>query len=168
MSTAAGDGIDPGLAASAPEAQPGTFEIGTDGLNAVVVGYDGTDPAQDALAFAAGLARRNRARLLVAYVIAFGAASGLAPSVAALREEAGREEAARIAGQVAAIARELGVEAECVVRHGEVARELEAYAEEQRADAIVVGRSGSRTHAVIGSVAVALVKHARRPVTVVP
>ena len=39
---------------------------------------------------------------------------------------------------------------------------------EAKADAIFVGRSSSRVHQVLGSVAVRLVRHANRPIVVVP
>lgn len=151
-----------------PEASTSGFEIGTDGVTSVVVGYDGTDPAQDALAFAAGIARRGGGRLLVAFVATTAPMTSLAPAGAYALREAQQEESVQFAEEVKAFAAELGVTFEWTFRQGDVARELEAYAEAEKADVIVVGRSSSRGHAVIGSVAVALVRHAKRPVAVVP
>jgi nucleotide-binding universal stress UspA family protein len=144
------------------------FEIGTDGMSSVVVGYDGTEPARDALAFAAGIARRNGGRLLVAFIAPVSALSALAPVGAYAQTLTVHEEATQLAEEVRVFAEDLGVPFDWTFRQGDIARELEAYAEAERADAIVVGRSSSRGHAVIGSVAVALVRHARRPVAVVP
>jgi nucleotide-binding universal stress UspA family protein len=48
------------------------FEIGTDGIGALVVGFDGSEPSQDALAFSAGAARRNGARLIIVYAVEGG------------------------------------------------------------------------------------------------
>jgi len=49
------------------------FEIGTDGIGGLAVGFDGSGPSHDALAFSAGIARRNGAGLTVVYVIDPGA-----------------------------------------------------------------------------------------------
>lgn len=51
-----------------PEAAPGRFELGTDGPRLVVVGVDGSRTSLRARAYAAGVARRQGARLVVAYV----------------------------------------------------------------------------------------------------
>ncbi|GAA2858220.1 hypothetical protein GCM10020220_054210 [Nonomuraea rubra] len=42
----------------------GQFEIGKDGAGLLVVGFDGSGPSRNALAYAAGLARRDDATLL--------------------------------------------------------------------------------------------------------
>jgi nucleotide-binding universal stress UspA family protein len=44
------------------------FELGTDGPSAIVVGIDGSATSLRASAYAAGLARRQRARLVAVYV----------------------------------------------------------------------------------------------------
>lgn len=44
------------------------FEIGKDGTGLLVVGFDGSGPSRNALAYAAGLARRDNAALLIAFV----------------------------------------------------------------------------------------------------
>jgi nucleotide-binding universal stress UspA family protein len=156
----------------APQAEPeestSGFEIGTDGVTSVVVGYDGTDPARDALAFGAGIARRGGGRLLVAFVATTAPLTALAPAGAYVQTQTQQEEATQFAAEVKDFATELGVAVEWTYRQGDVARELEAYAEAEKADVIVVGRSSARAHAVIGSVAVALVRHAKRPIAVVP
>lgn len=167
MSTSDFEPIDvPSGDETVPAAAP-VFEIGSDGVGCVVVGYDGTVPSRDALAFAAGTARRGAGRVIVVFVNAPLALGGLSAAGSAM-VEAGDEEAAVLRRGVEPALTDLGVRAEFVTRRGEPAREIEAVAQEQRADLIVVGRSSSRTHALLGSVAVQLVKHARRPITVVP
>ena len=48
--------------------QEGTFELGTDGPTAILAGIDGSTTSLRAGAYAAGLARRQRARLVAVYV----------------------------------------------------------------------------------------------------
>jgi nucleotide-binding universal stress UspA family protein len=144
------------------------FEIGTDGVSAVVVGFDGTDPSRDALAFAAGIARRGGGHLIVVYVIRPIGMTGLSPAAGALSLATAREDGEVLRAEIEPELRQFGVSADFVVREGDIAREIEAVADSEHADLIVVGRSSSRTHAVMGSVALALVRHAQRPVSVVP
>lgn len=142
------------------------FEIAKDGVGDLVVGFDGTDPSADALAFAVGLARREQARLVVAFVGSPTVLSSLSPdpgaweSIRAIADEL-RERAAGVLG-------EFGVSWRFESRRGDVAHELEALAEEVKADAIVVGRSGSKMSRLLGSVAAGLLRGSRRPVIVVP
>ena len=59
---------DRGLAPERRRTPRGEAELGTDGPGAIVVGVDGTPTSLRALAYAAGLARRQRAELIVVYV----------------------------------------------------------------------------------------------------
>ncbi|WP_432840182.1 universal stress protein [Dactylosporangium sp. CA-092794] len=153
-------------------AAPGTFELGTDGPGAIVVGVDGSDSSLRAAAYAAGLARRQRSRLVAVYVRA------LPTPMLSIADRCGAAVTAAIAAQdeietglrAAAGARvpHLDIPAELVVRHGDPFAELTDAAMAVRADAVVVGRSMSARHRIAGSLAVRLVRSGRWPVTVVP
>lgn len=151
----------------------GTFEIGTDGPSLVVVGIDGSRTSMRAAAYAAGLARRQHSRLVVVHVVhpMGGAWAGTSPIVAGLgpaMREAGEEAATELAVEIRDAAGHVGVDAEWVVRHGDVANELRALADERRADLVVVGSSETSGHRFAGSVALRLVRAGRWPVVVVP
>ncbi len=143
------------------------FEIGKDGLGVVLVGVDGGGPADNAAAWAAGLARRERAKLVLVYVEPITSPSYWTPVIAAGAVEA----ALAFVGELRRNAREFlepqGVRWDVVHHRGEPAHGLEAVAEERRADCIVVGRShdGSRG---LGSVTRTLINLATRPVVVIP
>jgi nucleotide-binding universal stress UspA family protein len=139
-----------------------TFEIAKDGIVGLVVGYDESPPSRDAIAFATGIARRNRAWMIVAFVATIPAAAAMAPMTVPVVTAETREP------DVMAGLAELGLQASFQPAVGDVATELERIAEEAHADAIVVGRSASRRHAYAGSVTTRLIRHARRPILVVP
>ena len=70
------------------------FELGTDGPTVILTGVDGSRTSLRAGAYAAGLARRQGARLVVVYVRSGFAAipfAGLVPDAAASVDAAGRE-----------------------------------------------------------------------------
>jgi nucleotide-binding universal stress UspA family protein len=143
------------------------FELGTDGVGCIAVGYDGTPPSESALALAIGMARRSSSRLVVVIVTVPAAAGGSA-AVAGAVHAARHEETLRLTELARQACAREGVPVEVAQRDGDAAREIEHVAEGLRADVIIVGRSASRTHELIGSVAIRLVKHAGRPVVVVP
>jgi nucleotide-binding universal stress UspA family protein len=148
------------------------FELGTDGPRVIVVGVDGSPTSLRAVAFAAGVARRERAELVCVYV------RPVVPVSLALSDWAGvavqaevdavsqveTEVHERIADDVTA----WGTGARMVVRDGEPLAELTAVAAELGADAIVVGASTSAGHRLFGSLASRLLRQCRWPVTVVP
>jgi nucleotide-binding universal stress UspA family protein len=161
--------VDPAEPEPEASAVPsGRFEIAKDGISGLVVGFDGTVPSRDALAFAAGVARRNRARLTVVYVTPFSGLAGMSAGAMGALVEAADQTAEQLRAEVAPVLDELGIGWEFVHRRGDVPSELEATAEQKRADSIVVGRSSSRAHQVIGSVPIRLVRGARRMIAVVP
>ncbi|HEY7597863.1 MAG TPA: universal stress protein [Actinophytocola sp.] len=138
----------------------GDFEIGKDGLAVIVVGVDGGDRALHAAAWASGLARRERALLVLVYVEALAGPAYWSPLGMATAAEAASEYVAELHQAASAYLDQSGVQWELVHYRGDPAHGLEAVAEDRRADCIVVGRGGGVTRS--------LVNDARRPVVVVP
>jgi nucleotide-binding universal stress UspA family protein len=156
-----GIGEDPRWEPVSGRRPSGRFEIGKDGAGLLVVGFDGSGPSRNALAYAAGLARRDDAALLVAFVeslnsatLWFFAGSPVIPDSAADLRDDLREEL-----------RGAAVPWAFVSMRGDAARELETLASTYMADAIVVGRSRTPWWR---SVAAKLAKRARRTVLIVP
>jgi nucleotide-binding universal stress UspA family protein len=142
------------------------FEFGNDGPSVIMVGVDGSATSLRAGAFAAGLARRERARLVCAFVETTPAyitvPGGLTAAVPA------GEEAAELRRLVAEGASYHGLAVELVVTRGDPFTELTRLARELFADLVVVGASTHAGHRLVGSLAVRLVRAGRWPVTVVP
>jgi nucleotide-binding universal stress UspA family protein len=143
------------------------FEIGKDGVGAVVVGYDGSPPAVHAAAWAAGLVRRERGTLLVVYVEALSSPAHWTAMSSAAAIEAGVQFVRDLRDEAGPLLAERGVAWEALHGQGEPAAVLEAIAEQRRADCIVVGRSRHRG-GLLGSVPKSLLAHATRPVVIVP
>lgn len=146
------------------------FELGTDGPVAIVVGVDGSEPSLRAAAYAAGLARRQRTRLVAVYARAHPAglvalAGGMATRAVL---DAQDEVEAQLRDAMERQARVWDVDVRLVVRRGDPLTVLSDVAHEVRADAVIVGRSASVGHRITGSLAVRLVRCGRWPVTVVP
>lgn len=150
----------------------GSFELGTDGPGAIVVGVDGSPTSLRAAAYAAGLARRQHTKLIAVYartspatLLTLADHSGLATS-AVLQTQDDLEQQLRT--ELERQAELWGVDARLVVRRGEPLGVLAEVAKQTRADAVIVGSSTSVGHRIAGSLAVRLVRCGRWPVTVVP
>jgi nucleotide-binding universal stress UspA family protein len=148
--------------------ETGRFELGTDGPSRILVGVDGSETSLRAAAYAAGLARRQGARLIVLYVKTAPPPSIVAPEAIVLMNEGHDQIAAEILEQIEQNAPRLGIRAELQIREGNPYGELLQLAEERKVDAIVVGASTQAGHRLVGSLATKLVRHAAWPVTVVP
>lgn len=118
----------------------------------VVVAYDGSDHAEDALALARAL-RRSTHGLLLLTCVASSAEEGQA-ILARAREELGDPPYARYE----------------VTAGGHPSDVLHRFAERERADLIVIGSShrGTLGRVLLGSVATATLRHAPCPVAVAP
>lgn len=145
--------------------------MGTDGPAVILVGVDESVTALRAASYAAGLARRQGARVVLVYVASMagmGLAGPAGPAVLAAENEAHDQIAKELADRADAMARELGIAATFVNAHGDPFHEITRIAQESRADAIVVGASLKAGHRLMGSLAVRLVRAGKWPVTVVP
>jgi nucleotide-binding universal stress UspA family protein len=147
---------------------PGGFERGTDGPRVILVGVDGSPTSLRAAAYAAGLARRQRSKLVAVFVAtAAPPIAGWVPGAEQLAVDAAAEVDAELRGLLTRAA-ELGIDAEYRSVRGEPVTELSRIADELPADAVLVGASEQAGHRLVGSIAVRLVRVGRWPVTVVP
>ncbi|MFI7679695.1 universal stress protein [Actinophytocola sp. NPDC049390] len=137
------------------------YEAGKDGLAVIVVGVDGTPAALHAAAWASGLARRERARLVFVYVEPLTSPAYWSPFGMATAAEAAGELVDELRRTINDYLGSAGVRWELVHHRGDPGHGLEKVAEEVHADCVVVGRGG-------GGVAKYLITEARRPVVVVP
>jgi nucleotide-binding universal stress UspA family protein len=144
------------------------FELGTDGPTRVLVGVDGSETSLHAASYAAGLARRQGANLIVLYVKPSPPTSIAAPEAAVAMNQTHDQIAADLLKQIEENAPRLGITVELVVRDGSPYGALLQLAEERKVDAIVVGASTQAGHRLVGSLAAKLVRNAAWPVTVVP
>ncbi|GAB3801269.1 universal stress protein [Micromonospora zhanjiangensis] len=145
------------------------FERGTDGPRVVLVGVDGTRTSLRAAAYAAGLARRQRSRLVVVYVAAPSALNILGDGLIAGAVRGCQDELAdELRRECRRGAEELALPITFLTRRGDPYGELRAAADELRADLVVVGSSEGTGHRLIGSIANRLVRCGRWPVIVVP
>ena len=148
---------------------PGAFERGTDGPRVILVGVDGSSTSLRAAAYAAGLARRQRSRLVAVHVTeAAPPMAGWVPAAQAVVREAAAEVAAELRREILSAAEQLGIEVDYRTLHGDPVAEISRIADALPADAVLVGASEQAGHRVIGSVAVRLVRMGHWPVTVVP
>ncbi len=148
---------------------PGAFERGTDGPRVILVGVDGSSTSLRAAAYAAGLARRQRSRLVAVYVTESASAmAGWVPSAQAVVREAADQVDAELRRELEPAAERLGIDVEYRRVSGDPVTEISRIADALPADAVLVGASEQAGHRVIGSVAVRLVRVGRWPVTVVP
>ncbi|MEM1237948.1 MAG: universal stress protein [Pseudomonadota bacterium] len=140
----------------------------------IVIGLDGTDTGERALAFAKGLASKMEAcELLVVYVIEWSPFTFQTVEENEQRHKRREEEIAlaksRVLDPAISELQEAGFFASGLVQHGDVAETLNRLAVENGATQIIVARASSDgfTKRIFGSSTQNLVMHADVPVTVV-
>ena len=134
----------------------------------MLVAIDGSETSMRAGAYAAGMARRQNARLVCLYVRPLNAVAGIGAGAIVSLHEAHDEVARELRQAVETQGAQIGVRAEFVVRDGNPFTEIVRLAGELQADAVIVGASTKAGHRFVGSLAVHLVRASRWPVTVVP
>lgn len=140
----------------------------------IVIGLDGTETGERAIAFAKDLAKLiGTCDLLVAYVIEWSPYTFQTPEENAQRHKRREEEVdlamSRVVTPAVEALRAAGFEAQGIVRHGDVAETLNALTVENGGSQIVVGRASADgiKKRLFGSSTQYLVMHADVPVTVV-
>jgi len=141
------------------------------GRPTLVVGVDGSAPSWDALAWAAGEARRGNGRIVAVFVTSLiepeEALGSTAPLGYAAAADARDQMAGELAAEVGRRADTLGVEVRFIRRIGDAVRVLTDVALSEHADLMVVGRSAKILHRLAGSVSRRLVLNRDSPVIVV-
>jgi nucleotide-binding universal stress UspA family protein len=144
------------------------FELGTDGPHSILVGVDGSETSLRAGSYAAGLARRQGAEIIVLFVHTPPGAGILTAGLIEVQREAQVTVVSELRADAEHWAGVLGVPFTFHERHGNPYVELVRLADELRVDAVVIGASMRAGHRLVGSLASRLVRDARWPVTVVP
>ena len=134
----------------------------------VIAGFDGSTSARNALAYAAGMAKRLRRPLLVVYVVGSviycDPLSGMVFAVPRDTEALERW----LVAELNQVTDPAGLSVHVRTRRGIPARELAAMAAELKADALVIGAPTHFWHHVAGSVPAWLARNACCPVITVP
>ena len=138
-----------------------------------VVGYDGSDGADRAVAFAVARAKAGGAELRIAHILEWSPYAFLTNEELEERHMRRQQELERAQKEIDPVVARVqadGVKASAVIRYGHIAELLCAIAKEVGAAQIFVGRTGHSKLDVriFGSVPSALVQSAPVPVTVVP
>lgn len=145
----------------------------TKSYDTILVPVDFSQASFRALEYAIEFAERVAARLILFHAVACGdalTADGYAMYDLSAVEETLRKNAEEQMRKFVGLAKFRRVAFETVVRVAPAVSEICAVAEEREADLIITathGRSGFR-HLLMGSVAESVVRHAKRPVLVVP
>jgi nucleotide-binding universal stress UspA family protein len=141
------------------------------GRPTLVVGVDGSAPSWDALAWAAGEARRGDGRIVAVFVTSLiepeEALGSTAPLGYAAAADARDQMAGELKAEVGRRADTLGVQVKFIRGIGDAVRVLTDVAHSEHADMMVVGRSAKILHRLAGSVSRRLVLNRDSPVIVV-
>ncbi len=139
----------------------------------ILIATDGSENVRNAVEWGIELAKKNGAKVSALYVVR---STGI---VLAMRgkmwskalEEHIRDEGRKATGYVQDIGRREGVEVEALIIQGKTPADgIVNFAAENDIDLIVIGTLGitGLNHILLGSVAENVVRHAKRPVLVIP
>ena len=141
----------------------------------LVVGYDGTEPAQRALRAAADILERSPGRMEVVFVAHVPATASMAPPAIPAFREGFDQDAKDLEREVAEALASTHVKWHFQYRDGEIASELLAAGEEQLVSegsntrvVLVVGGSARKIDRYLNSTPTKVVRHDRFEVHVVP
>ena len=140
-----------------------------------VVGLDGSDAGERALAFAKARAKADgHCKIIICYVIEWSPFTFQTAEENEQRHKRREEEISmaltRVVDPASKTATDEGFSVEGVVRHGDAAEILDSIAKKHDAAQIIIGRVGARglRERVFGGVAGRLVATASVPVTIIP
>jgi len=142
-------------------------------IRSILIATDGSDNVKNAVNWGIGLAKANDAKVTALYVVP-PAGVGVAmrgEMWAKALESHLKEEGEKATAYVVDVGKTEGIEVECVIIDGKVPADgIVDFATENNADLIVMGTLGltGLTHILLGSVAENVVRHAKRPVLVIP
>ena len=134
-------------------------DVGGRGPAVLLACFDRTDGSGNALAYAAGLAARTGARLVV-LTVEEGTAQDCPPGVTACLDE--------VAGDVSRLVGHCSGQCEVAVEAGDPAGVIQRTATELHADMVIVGQCRHAWTHPLGSVPGRLARHADQPVLIVP
>lgn len=136
-----------------------------DGPGTIVVGIDGSEASERALAYAFRQATRESGQVIAVHVFARAGAFDTFGVVSTMCEA---DLTAELRPRVESLSHQHGVPALFVTEIGDVSGALVRVAQEHLADSIVLGASTSAMHRLVGSAPVGVVKRCPCPVVVVP
>ena len=139
----------------------------------LVVGFDDTEQAHRAVAFAAERAGKTDCSLHLVFVVEWSPYSFHTPEELAERHKRREEELERAHSLIQPIMAKLkdaGVSATCEASHGHAAELLCSIAEEKKACQLIIGRTSGSSFAqrLLGGVAITLAQVSPVPLTIVP
>lgn len=140
----------------------------------IVVGYDASSDSDKALAFAVKQAKAADGEIVVAHVLEWSPYSFLTPQEIEERSKRRKEELKRAEEAVLApVVKKLadsGVKVTAALKYGNIAEVLIDIAKAEKAEMIVIGRTGHSglSSRLFGSVAGTLAQAAPVPVVIVP
>ncbi len=140
----------------------------------ILLGYDESQSAKSAMAFAISLAKSEGAEVVVAHVLEWSPYSFLTPEELEERHKRRKEEIHRgetaLLGPVKEEISKSGIAVSTVLKYGHVVETLCDIIEETGASQVVIGRTGhsSLSARLFGSVAGSLAQASPVPVTIVP